>query len=55
MKIKMTRSVIADKKARNVGEVVELSDKEAKFLVSRNLAKFHEEPKVSEKNTKAKK
>lgn len=48
MKVKMTRSTIADKKPRNLGDVVELSDKEATFLIKMGMAKpFAAEDKPS--------
>lgn len=38
MKVKLTRSVVAAGKARSVGDIILLSDHEARFLISRDLA-----------------
>ena len=39
MKVQLTRSVIAAAKSRKVGDIILLSAQEAKFLISRKLAK----------------
>ena len=39
MKVQLTRSVVAAAKPRSVGDIILLSAPEAKFLISRKLAK----------------
>lgn len=39
MKVKLSRSIVAAGKPRVAGDIVELSNHEAKFLISRDLAK----------------
>ena len=49
MKVKLKRSIIANSKQQKVGDIVTLSDKEASFLISRDLAEEYEavEPPVA--------
>ena len=39
MKVQLTRSIIAVSKPRKVGDIMLLTDQEARFLISRKLAK----------------
>ena len=39
MKVQLTRSVVAAAKPRSVGDIILLSTQEARFLISRKLAK----------------
>ena len=49
MKVKLKRSIIANSKQQKVGDIVTLTDKEASFLISRDLAEEYKavEPPVA--------
>jgi hypothetical protein len=50
MKVKLKRSIIADKKQRKAGDVVTLTGHEAKFLISRDLVEEYKETKPAKKS-----